>query len=209
MDIIERLNWRYATKEFDNTKKLNKEQLDKVLDALRLSASSFGLQPWKFVVVENEQTRATLREASWNQAQIVDASHLIVLCRPSTIGDADVDRFLTLTSETNGAPLEALKGFGDMMKGFLANMDDAKKAAWMKNQIYLALGNLLTVCAALDIDTCPIEGFSPEKYDQILDLPAKGLNSVVVCPIGYRKDSDKYASAKKVRYTVEDVTLTI
>ncbi|MCB9063056.1 MAG: NAD(P)H-dependent oxidoreductase [Halobacteriovoraceae bacterium] len=203
--IIEKLNWRYATKVFDPSKKLTDTQLNTVLDSLRLSASSFGLQPWKFLVITNEEIRSKLRPASWNQSQITDASHLIVLCHPLDLSDEDVDRFVHSTAMLRNQDEQELKGYSDMMKNFLKGMSPERKNAWMKNQVYLALGNLLTVCAINDIDACPVEGFSPEKYDEILGLDKKGLKSVVVCPIGFRSNSDKYATAPKVRYSLEEV----
>lgn len=207
MKIIEDLNWRYATKEFDSSKKVSDGDLNAILDSLILSPSSFGLQTWKFVVVEKQDLKDKLLEHSWNQKQVVDASHVLVLCRPTNFGDDDVEKFLASTAQTRGQDLESLKGYGDMMKGFLSRMDDNAKAAWMKNQVYIALGNVMTVCANLRIDACPMEGFIAPKYDEVLGLADHGLTSVVVLPIGYRADSDKYATAKKVRYTQEDLVI--
>ncbi|MCP4914675.1 MAG: NAD(P)H-dependent oxidoreductase [Oligoflexia bacterium] len=207
MKIIEDLNWRYATKEFDSSKKVSNEDLNTILDSLILSPSSFGLQTWKFVVVEKQDLKDKLLEHSWNQKQVVDASHVIVLCRPTTFGDAEVDKFLESTASHRGQDLESLKGYGDMMKGFLSRMDEEGKAQWMKNQVYIALGNVMTVCANMRIDACPMEGFIAPKYDEVLGLADHGLTSVVVLPIGYRADSDKYATAKKVRYSQEELVI--
>ncbi len=205
MTILDALRWRYATKTFDASKKISMEAFEELLEALRLSASSYGLQPWKFVVVENPELRAKVREIAWNQGQVTDASHLIVLCRPETVTAADVDHFVQVTASTRGIDAASLDGYKQMMLGTVNGMDEEKKAVWMAKQVYLALGNLLTVCAVQGIDACPMEGFDPAKCDEILGLPALGLRSVVLCPVGYRADDDKYASLAKVRYPKEEV----
>ncbi len=209
MSITKDLNWRYATKEFDSSKKVSAENLETILDALVLSASSFGLQPWKFVVVQNPELKEKLLPYSWNQRQVVDASHVIVFARPVEFNQNDVDRYIKSTAEIRNQTEESLKGYSDMMKGFLAKMPKEDLNHWMKNQIFLALGNLLTVVATLKIDACPMEGFSPADYDKVLELDKHGLASVVVCPIGYRSESDKYASLKKVRYSKDQLVLEL
>lgn len=209
MSITKDLNWRYATKEFDSSKKVSAENLETILDALVLSASSFGLQPWKFVVVQNPELKEKLLPYSWNQRQVVDASHVIVFARPVEFNQNDVDRYIKSTAEIRNQTEESLKGYSDMMKGFLAKMPKEDLNHWMKNQIFLALGNLLTVVATLKIDACPMEGFSPADYDKVLELDKHGLASVVVCPIGYRSESDKYASLKKVRYSKDQLVLKL
>lgn len=206
--IVEDLNWRYACKQFDSSKIISPEDLETVLESLRLTPSSFGLQPWKFVLVENSELREKLVEASWNQAQVKDASHLIVLCAPRVMDEAFVDRFLANTAETRGQDVAELEGFKKMLM-MIPNKSEEDKFQWAKNQIYIALGNLMTVCANLRIDACPMEGFVASKYDDILSLGDHGLTSVVVCPIGYRDDSDKYASLKKVRFAQSDLVVRI
>ena len=206
MSVLEDLNWRYATKEFDNTKILPQETLDTVYESLRLSASSFGLQPWKFVIVENKDLREKLLPSSWNQRQVVDASHLIVFCRPTSFGNDDIDRFLKSTAETRNVEMTTLEGYGNMMKGFVEGKTKSNELnTWMKDQIYIALGSLLSTCAQLRIDACPMEGFSAPDYDEILGLTALGLTSAVLCPIGHRAQSDKYATLAKVRYPLAEV----
>jgi nitroreductase / dihydropteridine reductase len=205
MNIIESLNWRYATKEFDPTRKISKEDLDVISESLRLTASSFGLQPWKFLIISNEKIKKSLFEHSWNQRQVVDCSHHIVFCCPRKFDDDNVDAFLDDTAQTRDQSLEDLEGYGQMMKGFLSKMDDDKKQIWMKNQLYIALGNLLTTCALIKIDACPMEGMVQAKYDEILGLKEKGLMTAFACPVGYRTDSDKYSSAPKVRFSISEV----
>lgn len=200
MNITELLNWRYATKEFDPSKKISAEDLETISESLRLTASSFGLQPWKFLIISNEEIKKSLLEHSWNQHQVVDCSHHIVFCYPRQFGDSNVDAYLADTAKTRNQSLEELEGYGKMMKGFLSNMDEDRKSSWMKNQLYISLGNLLTTCALMKVDACPMEGIVQEKYDEILGLPEKGLMSAFACPIGYRKDSDKYSMLAKVRF---------
>lgn len=209
MEFLQKLNWRYATKGFDPAKKLSAEQVEGLLEALRLAPSSFGLQPWKFVLVENAELRAKLRASSWNQAQITDASHLIVLCRKDKLTQADVNAYIEATARTREQELASLDGFRDMMHGFLEAMDAEKAGIWSSKQVYIALGVLLSACAAADIDSCPMEGFDAAQYDEILDLPAKGLHAVVVCPVGFRSADDKYAMAKKVRYSKEELIVRL
>lgn len=209
MDILESLNWRYAVKEFDSKKRVRATDLDIILEALRLTASSFGLQPWKFVVVENKELREKLVPVSWNQRQISDASHLIVFSKPKKFGEKEVKHFVKRTAEVRGVELSSLEGFEKMMTGFISRMSEADLNEWMTKQIYIALGNLLTVCATMKIDTCPIEGFSKKDYDEILGLEKHGVESVVICPIGYRSEGDKYIERPKVRFPKSEVILTL
>jgi len=204
-NLLSALNWRYATKEFDADKPLAPGQLDLLLETLRLSASSFGLQPWKFVVVEDKAKRESLVEHSWGQRQVVDSPALIVLCRPTSFSEADIDRFIADTAASRSVSADSLDQYSGMMKGFLSQMSPEAIEGWIKNQIYLALGGLLTACAVEGIDSCPMEGFTADKYDEILGLTEKGLASVVLCPVGTRAASDKYADLAKVRYAIGDV----
>lgn len=205
MSIIQSLNWRYATKMFDPEQKVSDAYMGMLLEALRLSPSSFGLQFWKFVVVTNQELKNQLIEHSWGQKQVADCSHLLVFCKPAKVTAADVDRFVADMAKTREVPQESLAGYGNVMKGYIESSTPEKLSAWMDKQLYIALGVLHTVCAELKIDSCPMEGFSAEAYDKVLGLDAKGLKSVVVCPVGYRSSEDKYANVKKVRYPLEDV----
>lgn len=209
MNLLEALHWRYATKHYDSSKALSPEQWDTIQEVLQLSASSFGLQPYKFVVVENPELRTKLREHSFGQPQITEASHLIVLCRINSIDQAYVDEFIELNARTRGVDLASLDGLKGMLSGFVSGMTPERFAPWAEKQVYLALGNLLTSCALLGIDASPMEGFDAAKYDEILDLPAKGLHSTVICAVGFRSPEDKYALAKKVRYPREDLFIML
>ncbi|MCP4524194.1 MAG: NAD(P)H-dependent oxidoreductase [Candidatus Gracilibacteria bacterium] len=203
--IIEKLNWRYATKAFDETKKVSQDDLNTIMEAFRLTASSFGLQPWKLVVVENQELQDQLVEHSWGQTQVANCSHLLVLTKPSNFGDKNIEEYIADIMNTRGGTKEELAGYEKMMKGFLSNMTTEQIDIWMIKQVYIALGNLLTVCAQMDIDSCPIEGFIADKYDQVLGLEKKGLSSVVILPIGYRSTDDKYSELKKVRFSQEKI----
>lgn len=206
-DMISALSWRYATKKFDANKKLSAEQLDTLLEVLRLTPSSFGLQLWKFIVVENPSVREELMGYSWGQKQIVDASHLLVLCRKTQIDASLVESYISDTLEKTGAPAEALQGYKDMLLGFIQNLSPEIAPHWADKQVYIALGNALTVAASMQIDTYPMEGFSKADYDRVLGLPELGLASVLVLPVGYRAEDDSYATRPKIRYASEDVIL--
>jgi nitroreductase len=204
--IEQQLKWRYATKQFDPTRKIP-EDIWKILEqSLVLAPSSFGLQPWKFFVIRNPELRRQLVEHSWGQKQVVDASHLVVLAFRKDISGADVDRYLQRMSEIQGTPVETLQGFANVVKGFIDKPPyPLDLNEWAKRQVYIALGQYMTCAAMLGIDTCPMEGLVPAKYDEILGLTEQGYSTVVACPAGYRASEDKYATRPKVRYAVEDV----
>lgn len=208
-NIVEKLNWRYATKVFDKSKKISEEDFNILLESLRLSPSSFGLQLWKFILVEDEKVRESLVEHSWSQTQVVDADKLVVICVPDKITEQLVDNYIMDISKTRGVSVEELSGFKDVMMGFTAQMSDADQKSWMKRQAYIALGNLMNTAALLDIDSCPIEGFVPDQYDKLLKLSDRGLESTVVCALGYRDSSDEYAQKRKVRYSLDELIVKI
>ncbi|MBF0491103.1 MAG: NAD(P)H-dependent oxidoreductase [Candidatus Omnitrophica bacterium] len=197
--MINDLNWRYATKKFDYSKKVSKQDLEDLLEVLRLSPSSFGLQPWKFIVVKNEALRQEIRKNSWDQPQVTDASDLIVLCSLKTMDRDVVKKFINTIAETWKVSPESLAGYEQKMLGSIKAKSPEEISNWMKRQVYIALGMLLSACAQKKIDACPMEGFIPKKVDEILGLEAQGLESVVMCPIGYRASDDSYAVLKKVR----------
>lgn len=203
MNIIEKLNWRYATKQFDSNKIIDPTTWQALEQSLVLTPSSFGLQPWKFIVVTSAELKQALLPHSWNQAQVTDCSHFVVFCAKENIKDQDIDHFLNSTIAARGGTREDLVAYENMMKGFLANMDDAAQLAWAKNQAYIALGQLMNVAAMLEVDACPMEGISPADFDQILEL--EGYKTVVACALGYRNAEDKYAELAKVRYNAAEV----
>lgn len=202
--VIERLQWRYATKQFDPSKKIDDATWSAIEDSLVLTPSSFGMQPWKFFVVTDDGIRQQLLEHSWKQAQVVDASHVVVLALKKEVDAAEVDRYMASIAAIRDVPLESLEGFSKVIKGFLAD-PELDKQDWAAKQVYIALGQLMATAALLGVDACPMEGFVPAKYDEILGLDKLGYASVLVCPLGYRHAEDKYASQAKVRYPKAEV----
>jgi len=203
------LQWRYATKKFDTSFSLDLEQRNSLYEILRLTPSSFGLQPWVFIDVADVELRKELKKASFEQAQITDASMLLVLCRKDQFTADDVDRYVQSTAQARGQSVESLGAYRKMMVDFVERMSPDARHVWMEKQIYIALGNLLTSLSVLGLDACPIEGFSRSEYDRILKLPERNLRSIVVCPVGKRDVSDKYATQAKVRYSVEELILKL
>jgi nitroreductase len=202
-NYIESLKWRYATKKFDSNQTIPEKDLELLLEATRLSASSFGLQPYHVLVVRDHEVRSQLKSVSWGQSQITDASHLLVFANKKSFGAELIDNYLKDVSETREIPMEGLKGYGDFMKSKLVPLPDAQKESWTAKQTYLAVGNLLSAAGALEIDTCPIEGFEPERYDALLGLSEKGLTAAVVVALGYRSEEDETQHFKKVRQSKE------
>jgi nitroreductase len=204
--LLAALNWRYATKKFDPTRKIPPAIWSALESSLVLAPSSFGLQPWKFIVVQDPAVRAQLAAASYGQSQPVECSHLVVFAVHQDVNAAVVDRYVDRIVEVRGGAKEKLQGFRDIMVGAT---DRARGAgtlhAWMTHQVYIALGQFMTAAALLQVDTCPMEGIEPAKYDAILGLPAQGFGAVCACPAGYRAADDKYAAMPKVRFPVADV----
>lgn len=204
--LLQALRWRYATKVFDPKRKIPADVWSALEESMVLSPSSFGLQPYRFLVVEDPALRAQLMPHAWNQRQIVDASHLVVFAVRTAITEADIDRFLDRIVEVRGVTRESLQSYRSMMTGMLLDPSFQPVAVhWAARQAYLALGNLLTSAAVLGIDACPIEGFVPAEFDRILKLPEQGFTSVVCCALGYRDETDKYARLPKVRAPREEL----
>ena len=204
-DVVARMEWRYATKEFDPAKPVSADDWASLEQALVLAPSSFGLQPWRFIVVTDQATKARLLPASWNQAQIVDASHVVVFATRTELVDADIDDYIARISEVRGLTIESQAGYRRMMAGYLLPRDTRFIREWGAKQTYIALGTLMTAAAMIGVDVCPIDGFDPAKYDEILGLTAQGYTSVVVAAAGHRTEGDKYARLAKVRFPKERV----
>jgi nitroreductase len=205
-NLLGALNWRYAVKVFAADRTIPAETWATLEEVLRLSPSSYGLQPWKFLVITDRALRAELRPFSWNQSQITDCSHLVVFLRQRTVREQDLQRLLAYTAEVRNVPTDSLKGYGELMRNDLVEGPRSELiSSWSANQAYLALGNLLTSAALLKVDTCPIEGFSPLDYDRILGLKNTPYQSTVVCACGYRSANDRYADLAKVRYPAVEV----
>lgn len=208
--LLRQLKWRYATKAFDPAKKIAADDWATLETALVLSASSYGMQPYKFVLVTDPSVRERLVPASWGQRQAADSSHYVVFAVRTANTEADVDRYMARIAEVRGGTAGALGGFKAMLVGDVVNGERGRRVKdWASCQAYLALGNLMTAAALLGIDTCPMEGFEPPKYDEILGLTAKGLTAVVACAAGYRAASDKSASLPKVRFPAQELFVRI
>ena len=209
IDSIDGLKWRYATKKFDASKVLSEEKLDILKKAFDLTATSYGLQPLKMVVVSNSETKKQLVPMTMDQEQVANASHVLILCIENSMDAAYIKKYFKDVETTRNTPRHILAPFESFLVDEFAEKSKAELNIWMAKQAYLALGNLLTICAIEGIDSCPIEGFEPEKYDAFLKLTEKGLTSVLVLPVGYRADDDIHADLKKVRRGVSDVIIDL
>ncbi len=205
MNLIDHLNWRYATKMFDPQKKISKQDLEFLKEAIRLSVSSYGLQLYKVLIIENDEIRAALRKASWDQSQITDASQLFVFCNYTLDYDRHVDDYVERIITIQGNSSNGIKQYGESIKTSIGKMSAEERKSWSEKQTYLAMNNLLIACAELKIDACPMEGFDNHAYNQILGLDEQGLNAVVIAPVGYRSVSDKTQNRLKVRKTKEEL----
>lgn len=206
MDIIESLQWRYATKKFDPNKSVSPKDLQTILEAGNLAATSYGLQPVEFVVVSDPELRQQLVPFSYNQPQVGQASHVIVIAVRTDV-DADFIRANTkLTEQVRGLEEGQLDDYAKQMIGAITSMDDEKQLIWAQKQSYIVLANLMAACASLKIDSCPMEGFVPAEYNRLLDLESKNLHASVVLPVGYRAADDEQQSFAKVRKPLEEMT---
>lgn len=199
------LLWRYATKAFDPSKKLTADDIERLKDSLYYSPSSYGLQPWHFVIVSDDELKARLRPHSWDQEQITSCSHLFVLCRKRSMDEAYINAFADKIVEARDVDPESIEGYRKMMVGGVMGKAEPKRDAWMAEQVYIALGFLMHTCMDMHIDCCPMEGFAAEEYDRILGLEEKGLTATVLCSVGYRSQDDAYANLAKVRWDKGDV----
>lgn len=207
-NILDALKWRYAVKKFD-TKIIPQEKVNTILESLILTPSSLGLQAWKFILVKNPETRLKLLAPSMNQRQVIDASHLLVLARKTSLTHEDIEKWTDYLAQKRKMTEERKIGFTNMIKSYVDTLSEEKMGIWLDKQLYIALGNLMTVCALEEIDACPMEGFNPKQYDEVLQLESKGLKSVIVCPIGYRAHDDIYQELPKVRFPKSEMILEI
>ena len=209
-DLREHLNWRYATKQFDPTKTIAPELWTALEDALVLTPSSYGLQPWKFLIVTSPELKAQLQPFSWNQSQVTDCSHYVVFAIKKNLTAEDVDRFIARIAQVRESSIDAVAGYrnaivSDLVDGTRSfNIND-----WSTRQTYIALGNFMTSAALLGVDTCAMEGIEPVNYDRVLGLSARGFTTVVACAAGYRSEADKYASLAKVRFPKSEILETL
>ena len=208
-NFIKHQNWRYATKKFDATKKISDHDLEILKEAIRLSSSSYGLQPYKVIIVENPDLRAKIQPVAWGQSQIVDASHLFIFANITNLGETEIDNYIANIAETRGIPAENISGYGDFMKSKIVSLPDDTKNNWTAKQTYLALGNLLNAAAELQIDATPMEGFEPEKVNEILGLNKLGLNASLIATVGYRHEEDATQHNVKVRKSKQELFIKL
>lgn len=201
--IIDSLHWRYATKQFDPHRTISDEHLHTLVEVLRLSPSSFGLQPWKFIVVSDFELKTKLMAESWKQTQVRDCSHLVVFAARRNIDEQYVDHFVDSIAHTRQTDRQHLQGYRDVMADFVKR-GAHELPAWAARQVYIPLAMLMQTAALLEIDACPMEGLDPVGYDRVLELGGD-FTTVCACPVGYRSADDKYAAMKKVRFAAEDV----
>jgi len=209
MNIIESLKWRYAVKKFDNLKILSKNKINTLKNAFNLTPTAFGLQPVSLIIVHDKKIQETLVKHSMGQQQVGNASHVFILAIPKNYGINDVENYFSLVKKIRNTPDDILNPFKEYLTTSVANQTQIALFEQNKRQAYLVLGNLLTTCAVEKIDACPIEGFSPEKYDEILDLSSKNLTSVLALPIGYRAKDDFMKDLKKVRKDISETIIEI
>lgn len=205
-ELLSALNWRYATKSFDPSKKISADTWSALEESLVLTPSSFGLQPWKFIVIQDKALRESLVPHAWNQRQVADCSHLVVMTVPKELGEDHIDANIARVVEVRGGTADALLGFRKMVAGFRSQLaEQGGLTTWAKLQSYIALGQFMLAASLLGIDTCPMEGFVHEKFDETLGLDKTGFTTAVLCPAGYRSEDDRYAALPKVRFKKEDV----
>lgn len=209
MTSLDALKWRYATKKFDENLIIDEGKIDIIKEAFNLTPTSYGLQPIKMLVIQDKKLQSKLREVSFNQQQVSTCSHLLVFCIEQKIDEEFIQKNFERIKEIRNTPDETLAPFKSFLINDFSSKNELEIAAWAKNQAYLALGNILTVCAYEQIDACPMEGFVVQKYNEILDLKEQQLSSCLVLPIGYRAKDDEFAEFKKVRRPLKDVVLEI
>jgi nitroreductase len=209
MNIIDSLKWRYAVKKFDTNKELSERQIETLKEAFNLTATSYGLQPLKLVIIKNKKIQEKLVPFSWNQQQILQASHLLVICIKDHYTTKEVENYFNLVQKIRNTPDEVINPFKKFLTAEIAKKTQEELYISNKNQAYIALGNLLTVCASQEIDSCPMEGFTPEKYDEVLDLKKDNLKSVLVLPVGFRASDDYMKDLTKVRKNISDSIIEI
>lgn len=200
--ILDQLNWRYAVKKFDSAKKVSDKDWETLEQALILAPSSYGLQPYKFIVVTDEALKEKLRPACYGQPQIVDSSHLVIFAAKTNLTDEFVEEYVERLQEVRGTPRDMIEDYIGMMKGTMKTLrDNGLEVSWSQRQAYIALGFLLETAAVLGIDACPMEGFEVDKVNEILGL--EGYTASALCTLGYRAEDDWLASLEKVRFSEE------
>lgn len=209
MNIINSLEWRYAIKKFDSAKKLSNQQIETLKKAFNLTPTSFGLQPIKMIVIQNKELQEKFVELSYNQRQVADASHLLIICIKNDTTAEDINSYFNLEKETRNIEESTISGFRKQLLEMYENKTVEERNLSAIYQTYIALGNLMTVCALEKIDACPIEGFIPEKVDELLNLKELNLSSVLMLPVGFRDENDIMSTMKKVRKPLSEMIIDI
>lgn len=209
MNVIDQYKWRYATKKFDAKKKISDSNIELIKESISLAPTSYGLQLFKVIIVENQEVKNKLKKASYNQSQISDASHIFVFCNSTKIIGDDIDTYIKNKSSIQNKPISEISGYGDFLKTTLLKKEHKKVSIWTANQVYIALSHLMTFCPSIGIDSCPVEGFDSYKYNEILNLNNRNLNSTVVAAVGYRSNKDSSQYEKKIRKSNDELFETI
>lgn len=205
--ITDALAWRAAVKVYDPTKKISTEELETILEAGRLAPSFYGLQPWKFVVVSDDETKQKLAAAAWNQPQVTSCSHLLVLARRTDIDEGLAEELIQTTASTTGVTQQSLSGFKDALMAFISGMDEKARIQMATGQVYIALGTMVAAAASIGVDNSPMGGFDHAQFDEILGLKEKNAASVVIMALGHRSEKDEYSKRPKVRFATDDVVI--
>jgi len=209
MNIIDHYKWRYATKKFDAKKKISDSNIELIKESISLAPTSYGLQLFKVIIIEKKEIKDELKKASFNQSQISDASHIFVFCNSTKIVENDIDAYIKNKAAIQNKTISEISGYGDFLKDTLLKKEHNKISTWTANQVYIALSHLMTFCPSLGIDSCPIEGFEAPKYNEILKLNNRNLNSTVVAAVGYRSNKDSSQYEKKIRKSNDELFETL
>ena len=209
MNIIDHYKWRYATKKFDAKKKILDSNIELIKESISLAPTSYGLQLFKVIIIEKKEIKDELKKASFNQSQISDASHIFVFCNSTKIVENDIDTYIKNKAAIQNKTISEISGYGDFLKDTLLKKEHNKISTWTANQVYIALSHLMTFCPSLGIDSCPIEGFEAPKYNEILKLNNRNLNSTVVAAVGYRSNTDSSQYDKKIRKSNDELFETL
>lgn len=205
MDIVESLKWRYAVKKFDDIQIIEDSKIEKLTEAFNLTATSYGLQPLKLIVIKNKELQLKIKEIAFNQEQVSTASHLLVICIEKKIDEPFIDRYFDNIKSQKPKQLKEIENYHKVLLDRFKNKKDNEITLWATKQAYIALGNLLTVCALEKIDSCPMEGFIPAKLDALLNLEEKNIASTLLLPVGFREKEDQNANSPKIRRPILDI----
>lgn len=206
-DLLNALNWRYATKSFDSTKKIPNEDIHKILEATRLSATSYGMQPFRVVLIQNEELKKKMLPLSYNQVQVVEAPFSLLFCAKKQFAEQDVDDMLQWMADGRGLTVESFLPYKQRVMQKVNSMTPERNFEWAARQCYIALGNVMTVIASMGYDSCPMEGIDAKAFDELFELEKLGLKSIFILPVGYRNQNDNYIQKAKIRVPLEDFVI--